>query len=431
MKTQVEKQEKNIVKLNIEVPAQEAVDAYNRAVQRISQHINIAGFRRGKAPRAIVEQNVGKERIKYEALESLLPKVFQEVIKENNYDIVTQPSVDSYEFNIGEDLKISATIELRPEVKLGDYKGMTIKVESEKIPEDAFEKAMDNLKKQAITSELVVDRPSEATDFVKFDFDGYVNGEQIKNGSGKNYTLDLANSSFIPGFAEQLVGHNAGEEFDIEVKFPENYHEEKLAGAPATFKIKVHEVRRKVEPELNDEFAKKVGPFETMKDLEADIQKYLEKTRDDKNKDKADEAIFEKVMENAELEIPETMIERECDHLLSEYKQKLVMQGFTYEQALQQYGEDSIMSQLKEDAEKRIKNSLIIDKIASIENLNVEANDMESKLERMQHAYQMDKPALMKQLAQNPGFLSSLSQQVINEKVANFLAENNTVEYVD
>lgn len=431
MKTQVEKQEKNIVKLNIEVPAQEAVDAYNRAVQRISQHINIAGFRRGKAPRPIVEQNVGKERIKYEALESLLPRVFQEVIKENNYDIVTQPSVDSYEFNIGEDLKIKATIELRPEVKLGEYKGMTVKVESEKIPEDAFDKAMDNIKQRAVTSEIVVDRPSEATDLVTFDFDGYVNGEQIKNGSGKNYTLDIANSSFIPGFAEQLVGHNAGEEFDIEVKFPENYHEEKLAGAPATFKIKLHEIRQKVVPELNDEFAKKVGPFETMSDLEADIQKYLEKARDDQNKSKADEAIFDKVIENTELEIPETMIERECNHLLDEYKQKLAMQGFTYEQALQQYGEEGIMSQLKEDAEKRIKNSLIIDKIASEEKLTVEAKDMEAKLEKMQNAYQMDKTSLMKQLSQNPGFLSSLSQQVINEKVANFLSENNTVEYVD
>ena len=137
MKTQVENQEKNVVKLSIEVPAQEAVDAYNRAVQRISRHINIAGFRRGKAPRPIVEQHVGKERIKYEALESMLPKIFQEVIRENKYDIVTQPSVDSYDFNIGQDLKISATIELRPEVKLGEYKGMTVKVESEKIPKDS------------------------------------------------------------------------------------------------------------------------------------------------------------------------------------------------------------------------------------------------------------------------------------------------------
>ncbi len=431
MKTQVEKQEKNVVKLSIEVPAQEAVDAYNRAVQRISQHINIAGFRRGKAPRPIVEQNVGKERIKYEALESMLPRIFQEVIKENNYDIVTQPSVDSYEFNIGEDLKISATVELRPEVKLGEYKGMTIKVESEKIPEDAFDKALESMKKQAVTTEIVVDRASNETDFVTFDFDGYVDGEAIKNGSGKNYTLDIANSSFIPGFAEQLVGHTTGEEFEINVTFPENYHEEKLAGAPAVFKIKLHEIKQKIEPELNDEFAKKVGPFETLDDLKADIQKYLENTRANKNKEKADEAIFEKVLENTELEIPDSMIERECDHLLDEYKQKLAMQGFTYEQALQQYGEDSIMDQLKEDAVKRIKNSLVIDKIASEEKITVQAEDMEAKLAKMQAAYQMDKTSLMKQLSQNPGFLSSLSQQVINEKVSNFLAENNTVEFTD
>lgn len=431
MKTQVEKQEKNIVKLSIEVPAQEAVDAYNRAVQRISQRINIAGFRRGKAPRPIVEQNVGKERIKYEALESMLPKIFQQLIKENNYDIVSQPSVDSYEFNIGEDLKISATVELRPEVKLGEYKGMTIKVESEKIPDDAFEKALENMKKQAITTEVVIDRPSSEDDFVTFDFEGFVNGEAIKNGSGKNYTLDIANSSFIPGFAEQLVGHTTGEEFEINVNFPENYHEEKLAGAPAVFKIKLHEIKKKVEPELNDEFAKKVGPFETLEDLKADIQKYLEKTRDEKNKEKADEAIFEKVLENTEIDIPDSMIERECEHLLEEYKQKLVMQGFTYEQALQQYGEDSILEQIREDAIKRIKNSLVIDKIAAEEDIKVLTRDMEARLEKMQDAYQMEKTSLMQQLYKNPGFISSLSQQVINEKITNFLAENNTVEFTD
>lgn len=431
MKTQIEKQEKNLVKLNIEVPAKEAIEAYNKAAQRISQQINIAGFRKGKAPRAIVEQHIGQERIKHEALEGLLPKVFQEVISEHDFDVVAQPSVESYEFNIGDDLKIVASIELRPEVELGEYKGMTVKVESLKTPEDAFDNALDSLKKQGEITEIVVDRPSEATDSVKFDFDGSVNGEAIKNGAGKDYTLDLANSSFIPGFAEKLVGHTTGEEFEIEVNFPENYHEEKLAGAPAIFKIKIHEIQKKVEPELNDEFAKKVGPFETMEDLKADIKKYLDKTTETNNLKKANEEIFNKVLAGVKVEIPETMLDRECEHLLHDYKQKLVSQGFTYEQALQQYGEDGIMEQLKDDAEKRIKNSLVIDKIAKTENLSIDKSDMDDKLAQLQASYQMDKESLMRQLAQNPGFLNSLSQQVINEKVAKFLTENNTVEFID
>src|SRR5574344_1282854 len=215
MKVDLEKEQNNVVKLNIEIPAKDAVDEYNKAVKRIAQYVNIPGFRKGKAPRAIVEQNVGQDRIKHEALESLLPNVFSKAISENELDVVSQPYVESYDFNIGEDVKLVAKVELRPEVKLGQYKGMTIDVPEYKTPSDALDKTIDNLKEQHATFELVVDRAAKDSDTVVFDFDGYSNGEKIKGGEAKNYSLDLAHSNFIPGFAEQLVNHKIDDEFEI------------------------------------------------------------------------------------------------------------------------------------------------------------------------------------------------------------------------
>ena len=193
MKIELEKQEHNVVKMNIEFPAKDAVDAYNRASQRISQHVNIPGFRRGKAPRNVIEQHVGAERIKYEALETLLPKVFQQAIKENELDVISQPSVESYDFNVGEDLKVVASVEVRPQFELKDYKGLTVDVEEYVIPEDAYEKSLENMLNRAVSYKVVVDRPAKEDDLVKFDFEGFSNGEKIEHGDGKNYTLDLAN----------------------------------------------------------------------------------------------------------------------------------------------------------------------------------------------------------------------------------------------
>lgn len=260
MKTTIEKQPENIVKVDIEVPAKDAVNYYNNAAKRLAQYVNIPGFRKGKAPRNIVEQNIGEERIKHEALEGALPKIFSEVIKENDFDVVAQPYVESYDYKIGEDLRIVAKLELRPEVTLGEYKGLTIEVEEYKTPEDALQKSIDSLLEQHATTVVVTDRKTLNTDTIVFDFEGFSNGEKIEHGDAKNYTLDLAHSSFIPGFAEQLADRTLGEEFEINVTFPEEYHEKKLAGQPAVFKCKVNEIRAKVLPELTDEFAQKVGP---------------------------------------------------------------------------------------------------------------------------------------------------------------------------
>lgn len=427
MNTKIEKLPENVVKVDIEIPAKDAVDYYNNAAKKLAQYVNIPGFRKGKAPRNIVEQHIGEDRIKYEALESALPRIFSEVIKENNFDVVAQPYVESYDYKIGEDMKIVAKLELRPEVTLGEYKGLTIDVEGYKTPEDALQKSLDNLLNQSATTQVVTDRDTEANDIVVFDFEGFANGEKIEHGDAKNYTLDLANSSFIPGFAEQLVGKPMGEEFDINVTFPAEYHEKKLAGQPAVFKCKINEIKTKVLPELNDEFAQKVGKFKTVDDLKADIQSYLDNQKADIDRTNSEKAVFEKVVEGAKVEIQQSMIDREADQLVEEYKQKLQMQGFTWEQAVEAQGYDEIMKSLKEDAAIRVKNSLVIDKIAKEENITVSQADFGAKLSELSQMYQIDTPTMIKQLSQTPGVFNALSQQALNEKVTQFLTENNKV----
>ena len=428
MKTTIEKQPENIVKVNIEVPAKDAVNYYNNAAKRLAQYVNIPGFRKGKAPRNIVEQNIGEERIKHEALENALPRIFSDVIKENDFDVVAQPYVESYDYKIGEDLKIVAKIELRPEVTLGQYKGLTIEVDEYKTPEDAMQKSIDGLLEQHSTSIIVTDRKTVSTDTVVFDFEGFSNGEKIEHGDAKNYTLDLAHSSFIPGFAEQLVDRALGEEFEINVTFPEEYHEKKLAGQPAVFKCKINEIKSRVLPELTDEFVQKVGPFKTVDELKADIQKYLDSQKADIDRVNSEKAIFEKISSDAKVDIQQSMIDREADQLAEEYKQKLSMQGFTWEQAVQAQGYDEIMKSLKEDAAVRVKNSLVIDKIAKEEKIVVSQEEFSAKLAELSRMYQIDPSTMIKQLSQTPGVFNAISHQALNEKVTKFLADNNTVK---
>ena len=428
MNTTIEKQENNIVKVDIEIPAKDAVGYYNNAIKKFAQHVNIPGFRKGKAPRNIIEQHVGEERIKHEALEAALPRIFTQVIKENDLDVVVQPYVESYDYNIGEDLKIVAKIELRPEVTLGEYKGQTVEVEEYKIPDDAVEKSINQMLDQYSELKVVTDRKTLNTDIIVFDFDGYSNGEKIEHGDAKNFTLDLGNSSFIPGFAEQLVDRTIGEDFEIQVTFPEKYHEKKLAGQPATFKCKINEIKTKVLPELNDEFAQKVGKYKSVDELKADIQKHLEEQKAETDRMNSERAIFEKICGDAKVDIQPSMIDREADELVAEYKQKLEAQGFTWEQALEAHSYESIMSQLKEDAEVRVKNSLVIDKIAKLENITVSQADFGAKLSELSMMYGIDAQTLVKQLSQTPGVFNALSQQALNEKVTKFLVENNTAK---
>ncbi len=432
MKSTVTKGNENIVTINIEIPAKEADSAYNAAASKISQYINVNGFRKGKAPRAVVERHVGVDRIQQEAIDSLMPKYLNQVFYDNKLDVISQPILKDYKFEHGKDLEVIVEVEVRPEVKLGEYKSLSLKAEIPASDDKAFDKALDSFMTQHSSTELVLDRPSKETDIVTFDFDGTCNGEKIQGGSAKGYTLDLAHSNFIPGFAEQLVGHNIKDEFDINVTFPAEYHDEKLKGQPATFAIKINEIKQRVIPELNEEFVKKNTQFKTVDELKADIQKYIDSQRESIKKSSAENAVFKSIVDSTSVEIPQRMIDREVSSLKADYQQRLSYQGMDWTKYVEaQGGEAKLSETLAEEAKLRIKNSLIIDKISKEEKISVEQKDFTEKLSQLSMVYGVTPDQLVKQFGQNPEFLTTLSQQVINDKVRNFLVENNKFEYVE
>ena len=428
METTLTNVKDNLVKITFTIPAAEATSAYNTAASKISQYINVDGFRKGKAPRAVVERHVGTERIKQEAIENLMPKAINQAVVDNNLDIIAQPYVTNYNFNIGEDLTVTAKAELRPEVTLGQYKDLTLEVKDSPVEEDAMQKSIDRLLEQHSTQETVIDRPTKDSDIAVIDFEGTANGEKIVGGDAKNYPLDLGHSNFIPGFAEQLVGKNLNDEFEIKVNFPEDYHDEKLKGQPATFKIKINEIKEKKLPELNDEFAQKVGSFKNVDELKADIKNYLETQRERTNKMNSENEVFKAVIDAAKVDIPQSMIDREVNSLREEYKQRLAAQGINWDALVKAQGEDQLLKNLDEDAMTRIKNSLVIDKIAKVENIKLEQKDLEAKFAQLGAAYGLKPQDLLKQLGQNPEVLASISQQAMNDKVREFLMNNNKVE---
>ena len=430
MKVTVENEKENVVKLNITVPAIEATNAYNLAVRRISQYVNIHGFRKGKAPRQVIETQVGKERIKQEAIENLMPKVINEAITENNLDVITQPYITSYDFELGKDLTVSVHVETRPEVKLGEYKGLNVEVEDIPVTEESFNKALENIQNQYAEEKMVLDRPANATDIVNINFEGFTNGEKIKGGEGKSYRLDLGHSTFIPGFAEQIVGKSLNDDFEIEVTFPEDYHDESLKGQKATFKIHINEIKERIIPEITDEFAQRVGKFNNVEELKADVRKYLDTARENANKNKAENEVFKKVIDAAEVEIPQSMIDREADSLLADYKNRLAAQGISWEMVTKTRNEEELIKDIQEDAKVRIKNSLVIDKIAKEENIKIAPADLDKKFQELGTAYGVSQQDIMKQISKNPEILGSLSQQAINDKVKEFLMANNKTEIV-
>ena len=430
METKLTKLKDNVVSISMTIPAAEATSAYNTAASKISQYINVDGFRKGKAPRAVVERHVGVDRIRQEALEILLPKYLGQAVYDNKLDIITQPAITDYKFETGKDVEITFEVETRPEVSLGSYKGIDVKVEVPAADNNAFDKALEGFLAQHASMELVLDRPSNETDTVVFDFEGTCNGEPIQGGAAKGYALDLAHSNFIPGFAEQLVGHNIKDEFDIQVTFPEEYHDEKLKGQPATFAIKINEIKQRILPELTDEFVKKSSRFSTVDELKADIKDYVDNQRENIKKVNAENAVFKSIVESASVEIPQGMINREVESLKADYQQRLSYQGINWEDFVKSQV-DEFEKTLAEDAMTRIKNSLIIDKISKEADIKVEQADFQTKIAQMAGAYGVGPQDLLKQFGQNPDFLSSLSQQIVNDKVRDYLLANNNIEYVE
>lgn len=430
MKANIVKEKENIVKLEMTIPAQDAKNAYENAIKMYSQYVNIPGFRKGKAPRNMVERQVGRDRLQQEALDKMLPKFIDEAVKENNLEIVTQPELTGVKFEDGKDVEVSLKLELKPELTVGEYKNLTIEAEDAVVPADALDKSLERLMNQHSQVVTVAEtRNAKESDIVVIDFDGSVDGEKIKGGAGQNYNLDLAHSNFIPGFAEGIVGKPMNEEFDVNVTFPEEYHEESLKGKPAVFKVTVKEIKERIMPELNDEFAKKVGNFETLDALKADIQKHIDSQKEATRRQNAESAVFAKVLESVKVDIPESMIKREFEALKAEYEERFSMQGLSLENVFKSQGQD-VQKVLTEEAEARIKNTLLIDKIAKDENIKLSPVDIQAKLMDISKMYGVDPQSMMQQFSSNPSVLTAISQQAINDKVRAFLAENNKVKYV-
>lgn len=431
MKVNVEKLENNFVQLDIEIDADVAAQEYNKACRKIGERIAIPGFRKGKAPRSKVENYVGVERIQKDALDKLLPGVLADTISEHQLDIATEPVIESYNFVLGEPLTAVAKIEIKPEVTLNNYKGLEVEVPEFKHPEDAVEKELKALSERFASMQTVIDRPTCESDVVSIDFSGSVNGEPIKSGSAKNYQLDLAHSNFIKGFAEQLVGKNIGDEFTIKVTFPEEYHDASLSGKEAEFQIKMNEIKEKLIPEIDDELAKKVGPFQSIVELKKDLQSYLEKTEKNENDSRAEQAVIAKIIEQAQVEVPDSMVNREAKVLMEEVQGRVKSQGLSWEQFLDSQGHENIWNSLREEAAKRVKSSLILGEIAKKENIQLKDEDFIERVKELAIAYNTDDKTIFKQISQNPGFAQAISQQIMGQKIVKFAVENNNVKYIE
>lgn len=430
MSTKIEKLEKNIVKLEIEIDVKILSKEYDRACKRIAQRVNIAGFRKGKAPKNIIEKHVGIEDIKKESLEALLPKEFSDVIRENKFDVVSDPYVESYDYEIGKNATVIAKIELRPEVQLGNYKGLKVDVEEFLGEENALNKELEQIVTRYTTLETSSKQQTDATDIVMFDFEGFVDGNPIKSGAAKNHMLDLSNSNFIPGFAEQLIGKNVNEDYTIDVTFPEAYHDETLKGKAAKFNVKINEIKEKIKPELNDEFAQKISAFKTLDELKADIKKYIEIAKKTENEKRSSSKIFEHIMNEATVEIQETMINREAQALANELQQRINAQGGNFEKMVETEGKDKILNELKSEAHNRIKNSLVISQIAKNENIQVSAEDFDSKIAELAKMYNTDRNGILTELRKNTQLIHSLTQQALSQKVTAFLIKNNEINFI-
>jgi len=415
--------DKNIATIDITVASDIAKETYDRALRAYGANVNIAGFRKGKAPRNIVEKYVGEERLKAEVIDRIFPSEFQKAIDENKLNIAFRPSLEHVDFTVGQDLKLKATVELKPEVKLGQYKGVEVEYEEFKNPENALEKELEETQRRFAKLEKV-DRAATDKDTVVFDFDGYVNEEKIEHGSGQNYTLDLAHSNFIPGFAEGLVGHGANEEFTIDVTFPENYHEDKLKGAKAQFKIKLHEVKERILPELNDELAKKAGK-DTLELLKEDIQKYLDNMVKSQNDRIKSDAIFDKVSETTEINIQDTMLDREYQAIIEEAKMSANQQGADFDKLVEAEGKENVEKRFREEAKKRIQNSLIVEKIATENDIKIEQKDIMEHANKLAMMYGIPPVQMFEELRKNPNSFAAISQQIMANKVNEFLLANN------
>ena len=392
MSLQVEKLEKNMAKITVEVPAEQFVEAMTAAFKKNKNKFNLPGFRKGKAPQAMIEKMYGPGVFYEDAANSAIDSTYGDAMEESGLDIVSRPEIDIVQIEKGKSFIYTATVAVKPEVTLGEYKGLEVEKADAEVTDEDVEKELKKVQDQNSRLITVEDRPVADGDQVVIDFEGFVDGTPFDGGKSENYSLVIGSHSFIDTFEEQLIGKNAGEECEVNVTFPTEYHAENLAGKPATFKVTVKEIKFKELPELNDEFAGEVSEFETLDEYKADIKAKLTEAKQKQAATENENRAVEKAVENAQMEIPDPMIDGQVNNMLEDYARRMQSQGISFEQYLQYTGmtADMVKEQMRPQAIKRIQTRLVLEAVVAAENIQVEEEAVDKEIASMAEAYKME-----------------------------------------
>lgn len=428
MAVKTESVEKNLSKITFEVSAEEFNKAIDKAYKKNASKFNIPGFRKGKAPKAVIEKYYTEAVFYDDAINDVLPAAYDEAVKESGLDIVARPEIDVEEIKKGEPVVFTALVTTKPEVTLGEYKG----IEVEKVDYTVTEEDVDNDIKasQAKNARMISvdDRAVENGDIVVLDFNGSVDGVEFEGGKGEGYELEIGSNTFIPGFEEQLVGVKIGENVDVKVTFPEEYHADNLAGKDAVFACVVHEIKVRELPELNDDFASEVSEFETMDEFRADVRKRLEEQAQNRAKIETENMVIDKVVENATVDIPDAMIEAQIDNMINDFAQRLSFQGMNMEAYMQYTGQtmEMMREQFKERAQKQCLTTLVIEAVSAAEGIEPEAEEVEMQLVDMSKKYNMELDKIKELLSDVE--LDNVKKDLAMSKTVDMLVNNAVVK---
>ena len=428
MKVTAEHGENREVTLTIEVEQDKLAKASEGAAKRISSRVNIPGFRKGKAPRRIVENFVGKDAILQEAFEGLAQKAFEDALTEQNMEPVTRPEIDIVPLEDGKDVVFTAKFTQRPDVRLGSYKGLAVPKEEVTVADEDIDRQIEGMRQHQGT---LVDAPADAAvkndDFVTLDFEGFVDGAAFEGGKGEDYPLQIGSGSFIPGFEDQLIGAKVGEERDVNVTFPEEYHAENLKGKDAVFKCKIRSIKSRELPELDDAFAKKASKFETLAELREDVRKNLLAAAERKAETERRSKAIDMATDHCTMEIPPVMVENRITAMIQEMAMRLEQQGMSLEQYLQYAGLDigKIREDYRETAEKNVRTDLMLEEVAKAEGIKVEGSDLDREVYAMAVSYGAT-PKQVQKIIKEQGRVSDLAATVLRKKTAQFIVDNIT-----
>ena len=392
MSVKVETLEKNMAKLVIEVPAEELEKALQAAYNKQKSKISIPGFRKGKVPRQMVEKMYGPGFFYEDAANMLIPVEYEKAANECGLELVSRPVIDIEQIEKGKAFIFTAEVAVKPEVTLGEYKGLEVAKTDVEVSDEEVAAELEKEREKNARTISVEDRAVENGDMIMLDFEGFVNGVAFDGGKGENYPLTIGSNAFIPGFEEQLVGAKIGEDVEVNVTFPEEYQAKELAGCAATFKCKVNEIKVKELPELDDDFAQDVSKFDTLAEYKEDVKAKLAANKADAAKRAKEDAVIEKIIENAQMDIPEAMIDTQARQLVDEFAQRIQAQGLSFEQYLQFTGMtlDIALEQMKPNAVKRIQSRLVLEAVVKAENLEVSEEDVKAEIAKMAETYKMD-----------------------------------------